>query len=344
MLISHAHMDHLDPASIALIEGEPTSSCLAAPPGSSAAGPASSRPARAIVRDRALTIRATHADHDGRRYRFGPAAPTLGYRVEGDRTVYFAGDTGFFPDMAEIGRAGVDVALLPVAGWGARLPPGHLDPLAAARALELLAPQVAVPIHWGTLAPVVVGPKAPAQRVACTRVRRARCGARSRGGRRHDPARRDGRALGRSVSDERLQRHDHEAEGDVDRDRDDGAQPAHALALGIPEPLGPERRDADAKRDPAGGRLLDDAERLRGSARAPGRRRPEGSTTPGAPRRRARARHRVPLLQALPRLWAYTWASQSTATVPVVTTASFHALFVPPADPAVIVPMTTMAP
>ena len=38
---------------------------------------------------------------------------------------------------------------------------GHLDPLAAARALELLAPQVVVPIHWGTLAPVVVGRNAP---------------------------------------------------------------------------------------------------------------------------------------------------------------------------------------
>jgi L-ascorbate metabolism protein UlaG (beta-lactamase superfamily) len=108
-----------------------------------------------------LTIRATHAEHDGRRYPLGPAAPTLGYRVEGERAVYFAGDTGFFPGMAEIGRAGIDVALLPVAGWGARLPPGHLDPLAAARALELLAPQVAVPIHWGTLAPVVAGRNAP---------------------------------------------------------------------------------------------------------------------------------------------------------------------------------------
>ena len=160
-LISHAHMDHLDPASIALIEGEPT---IVVPRG--AARFVRGRPGVVEAGEGdsfqlgALTIRATHADHDGRRYRFGPAAPTLGYRVEGDRTVYFAGDTGFFPDMAEIGRAGVDVARLPVAGWGARLPPGHLDPLAAARALELLAPKVAVPIHWGTLAPVVSGPKA----------------------------------------------------------------------------------------------------------------------------------------------------------------------------------------
>jgi L-ascorbate metabolism protein UlaG (beta-lactamase superfamily) len=42
------------------------------------------------------------------------------------------------------------VALLPVAGWGPKLGPGHLDPHRAAAALALLQPRVAVPIHWGT--------------------------------------------------------------------------------------------------------------------------------------------------------------------------------------------------
>ena len=103
----------------------------------------------------AVTVRATHAEHDGRRYAVGPPTPSLGYRIQGDRSVYFAGDTGLFAGMADIGRSGIDVALLPVAGWGPRLPPGHLDPPTAARALELLAPGVAVPIHWGTLTPIL---------------------------------------------------------------------------------------------------------------------------------------------------------------------------------------------
>ncbi len=50
--------------------------------------------------------------------------------------------------MAEL--APLDLALLPVAGWGPRLPPGHLDARRAAEALRLLEPRVAVPIHWGT--------------------------------------------------------------------------------------------------------------------------------------------------------------------------------------------------
>jgi L-ascorbate metabolism protein UlaG (beta-lactamase superfamily) len=46
----------------------------------------------------------------------------------------------------------VDVALLPVSGWGPTLGPGHLDPERAARAVALIRPRVAIPIHWGTLA------------------------------------------------------------------------------------------------------------------------------------------------------------------------------------------------
>ena len=50
--------------------------------------------------------------------------------------------------MAEL--APLDVALLPVWGWGPSLGPGHMDPEEAAGACALLRPAVAVPIHWGT--------------------------------------------------------------------------------------------------------------------------------------------------------------------------------------------------
>jgi L-ascorbate metabolism protein UlaG (beta-lactamase superfamily) len=49
-------------------------------------------------------------------------------------------------------RGEVDAALLPVWGWGSTLGPGHLDPERAARAAAMIAPQVAIPIHWGTFA------------------------------------------------------------------------------------------------------------------------------------------------------------------------------------------------
>jgi L-ascorbate metabolism protein UlaG (beta-lactamase superfamily) len=65
-------------------------------------------------------------------------------------SVYFAGDTDLFAGMS--GLAGrVDVALLPVGGWGPRIPAGHLDPDRAAEAVARIRPTIAVPIHWGTL-------------------------------------------------------------------------------------------------------------------------------------------------------------------------------------------------
>ena len=72
------------------------------------------------------------ARHDGRRLG-GPHAETLGYLVRGGHSVYFAGDTELFAEMSDLARP-LDVALLPVAGWGPTLGPGHMDPLDAARA------------------------------------------------------------------------------------------------------------------------------------------------------------------------------------------------------------------
>lgn len=95
-----------------------------------------------------LELTATHAEHPGRRSPWGDRAAAVGYVVSGSQRVYFAGDTDLFDGMREL--APVDVALLPVAGWGPRLPPGHMNERSAVRALGLLHPRVAVPIHWGT--------------------------------------------------------------------------------------------------------------------------------------------------------------------------------------------------
>jgi len=100
-----------------------------------------------------LRIRATSAVHEARRGRL--QAASVGYLVQGSSRVYFAGDTALFPQMAGIAED-LDLALLPVAGWGPSLGPGHLDPQQAAEALALLRPRVAVPIHWGTIRPLHV--------------------------------------------------------------------------------------------------------------------------------------------------------------------------------------------
>ena len=111
-------------------------------------------------------MRVTHAEH-GTAVRVGTGRThAVGYVIDAARTVYFAGDTDLFTGMGSLGR--VDVALLPVAGWGPRLPAGHLDPVRAVEALELIRPRLAIPIHWGTYAPwrPPKGDETPAQSFA----------------------------------------------------------------------------------------------------------------------------------------------------------------------------------
>lgn len=103
-----------------------------------------------------LTVRATPALHG----RIPPPLPlgsaAVGFVVSGSSRVYFAGDTDLFPELAELAAEKLDVALVPIAGWGPRLGSGHLDPHRAAEALGLIQPRVAIPIHWGLLSPVGV--------------------------------------------------------------------------------------------------------------------------------------------------------------------------------------------
>jgi L-ascorbate metabolism protein UlaG (beta-lactamase superfamily) len=102
-----------------------------------------------------VQIRAVPAEHDRGRAPFGASADPVGYVVSGSSSIYFAGDTDLFDDMAELGP--VDVGLIPIWGWGPGLGGGHLDPERAAEAVALIGPKIVIPIHWGTYFPIHLG-------------------------------------------------------------------------------------------------------------------------------------------------------------------------------------------
>jgi L-ascorbate metabolism protein UlaG (beta-lactamase superfamily) len=150
LLISHAHHDHLDPRSLRLL---PASTTVIAPRGSRGL---LRRFERVVELDAdseteigGLRVRALYAEHPGGRPPFRLRGPALSYAVLGTRRAYFAGDTGVFDSMDGLVEA-LDLALLPIWGWGPRLGPGHLSPQTAAETLRVLRPRMAVPIHWGT--------------------------------------------------------------------------------------------------------------------------------------------------------------------------------------------------
>ncbi len=96
------------------------------------------------------TVTAVDAVHDGAG-KGSRGAEAIGFLISGSRRIYFAGDTDLFDGMSDL--RGVDLALLPIWGWGPNLGPGHMDPERAARAAALIEPRTVVPIHWGTLYP-----------------------------------------------------------------------------------------------------------------------------------------------------------------------------------------------
>jgi L-ascorbate metabolism protein UlaG (beta-lactamase superfamily) len=161
ILLSHLHHDHLDLASLRLL---PRNIRTLVPAG-----------AATLLRKARFTeitelepgestevsgtrIEATPAEHDGRRVLSSVRVKPMGFVVRGERPVYFAGDTDLFDGMDQLRP--LDVTLLPVAGWGPKLGPGHMNAERAARAAELLRPRTAVPIHWGTFHPRWMAPGA----------------------------------------------------------------------------------------------------------------------------------------------------------------------------------------
>jgi L-ascorbate metabolism protein UlaG (beta-lactamase superfamily) len=154
VLISHGHYDHLDVPSLRKLD---PSVPVLAPARLASVLRRSGR--RRIVEARAgdelafgpVTVSATPAEHRGSGgLRRGEEA--VGFLLRGSASVYFAGDTDLFDGMADF--APVDLALLPVSGWGRSLGAGHLDPERAAEAVSLLQARGAVPIHWGTYRPL----------------------------------------------------------------------------------------------------------------------------------------------------------------------------------------------
>jgi len=159
VLISHAHYDHLDLPSLERLGKKLP---VVVPKG--LGGLLRKRKFEAVIEVQEgetlsigeLEIRAVPADHEGSRGPFGASAKPLGFVVSGSKSIYFAGDTDLFDGMGELGP--IDVALIPIWGWGPHLGGGgHLDPAGAAEAAARIRPGLVVPIHWGTYFPIHLG-------------------------------------------------------------------------------------------------------------------------------------------------------------------------------------------
>ncbi|MEK6608098.1 MAG: MBL fold metallo-hydrolase [Myxococcota bacterium] len=162
ILLSHAHLDHLDRASLREL---PRAATIVMPP--RCADLVSDLGFSKVVEldgwqshhAHGLEVIAVPARHWGRRVPLGRRRGFCGYLVRASGiaaaatpSVYFAGDTGWFDGFAEIGRRyRPDVALLPI---GAYDPPSfrrfHMSPLDAVEAFADLGARTLVPVHFGS--------------------------------------------------------------------------------------------------------------------------------------------------------------------------------------------------
>lgn len=162
ILISHIHFDHLSYASLEML---PKSATLVFPDGSAPYVPefgfsniCELKPWETFEAG-GVRITAVPAAHFGGRYGFDAVwsrkRPYTGYVVEcGGSTLYFAGDTGYDPEIfKEIGkRFSIDVACIPIAPIEPRsfMRRVHVNPEEALQIFDDLGAKLMVPIHHRT--------------------------------------------------------------------------------------------------------------------------------------------------------------------------------------------------
>lgn len=165
ILLSHNHYDHLDAGSVRALARRFPSAEWCVP-----LGLATTVRALGVERIRecdwwekhgggSLTVAATPAQHFSSRTPFDRNRSLwCGWVVTSARhRVFFAGDTGYHPEFAKIGRSlgPFDVQLLPIGAYEPRwfMRPVHMDPEEAVRAFLDAGGRdrgALLPVHWGT--------------------------------------------------------------------------------------------------------------------------------------------------------------------------------------------------
>lgn len=154
ILISHGHYDHLNLSSLKRL---PREAVVVIPPGLEQYPRKLGFPDVRVLRwwenteVKGTRVFAVPARHFPGRSPWNRRSLYQGYIVQAPKTVYFAGDTGFFKEMDRLGELfSIDLAFLPIGAYKPWSVFGHhMTPEDAISAMELIRAKRIVPIHWG---------------------------------------------------------------------------------------------------------------------------------------------------------------------------------------------------
>lgn len=157
VLLSHLHHDHAEVASLRMLGAAPVLTAVENATWVERHGLVGRGLAAgewAPVGGGQVAVRLVPALHRSRPMPHRPNA-AHGHLVRGQSgVVWVAGDTGLYPEMEELAAlagAPIDLAVVPIGGWGPRLSAGHMGPTEAAAACRTTGAHAAVPVHWRTL-------------------------------------------------------------------------------------------------------------------------------------------------------------------------------------------------
>ncbi len=141
ILVSHDHYDHFNREKITKIMTDNTAILSSRKVSSEMDGIIALNAGDSRQVD-SISIKAVASYNTGKP--FHPKGAGIGFIIEAEgKKVYFAGDTDLIPEMKQIKA---DVVLLPVGGTYT------MDAEEAAKAVEIIKPKIAIPMHYGSVA------------------------------------------------------------------------------------------------------------------------------------------------------------------------------------------------
>jgi L-ascorbate metabolism protein UlaG (beta-lactamase superfamily) len=158
VLLSHLHHDHADLRSLRRLGGVPVYTSTANARWLRSRGlvgvPLEEGRWHPLTPGGEVEVALVHAVHRSRPMPHRPNDANGHLLRTPEATIWVAGDTSLYDgiaDLPDLAGTPVDLAVVPIGGWGSRLSGGHMGPREAAEACAMVGARTAMAVHWGTL-------------------------------------------------------------------------------------------------------------------------------------------------------------------------------------------------